>query len=82
MSSLTIEEDKVSKFLEFNHLYSRLKLLLFVLQIISIASAHGLVASPLKSAYVAAKHGTVGFTKTVALEVAEYGADVNAIDNG
>jgi NAD(P)-dependent dehydrogenase (short-subunit alcohol dehydrogenase family) len=41
--------------------------------VINIASAHGLVASPNKSAYVAAKHGIVGFTKTVALEVAETG---------
>ncbi len=40
-------------------------------RIINIASAHGLVASPYKSAYVAAKHGVVGLTKTVALEVAE-----------
>src|SRR5205823_3104041 len=40
-------------------------------RLINIASAHGLVASPFKSAYVAAKHGIVGFTKTVALEVAE-----------
>jgi 3-hydroxybutyrate dehydrogenase len=39
-------------------------------RIINIASAHGLVASPFKSAYVAAKHGVVGLTKTVALEVA------------
>lgn len=39
-------------------------------RIINIASAHGLVASPFKSAYVAAKHGIVGLTKTVALEVA------------
>src|SRR6185369_56946 len=41
-------------------------------RIINIASAHGLVASPFKSAYVAAKHGIVGFTKSVALEVAEH----------
>lgn len=47
-----------------------------------LASAHGLVASPLKSAYVAAKHGIVGLTKTVALEVAEYGVTVNAICPG
>jgi 3-hydroxybutyrate dehydrogenase len=40
-------------------------------RIINVASAHGLVASPFKSAYVAAKHGIVGFTKSVALEVAE-----------
>lgn len=48
-------------------------------RIINIASAHGLVASPFKSAYVAAKHGVLGLTKTVALEVAEHGITVNAI---
>lgn len=42
-------------------------------RIINIASAHGLVASPFKSAYVTAKHGVVGMTKTIALEVAENG---------
>src|SRR3546814_1916875 len=41
--------------------------------IVNIASAHGLVASPFKSAYVAAKHGLLALTKTVALEVAETG---------
>jgi 3-hydroxybutyrate dehydrogenase len=51
-------------------------------RIINIASAHGLVASPNKSAYVAAKHGIVGFTKTVALEVAEHGVTCNAICPG
>jgi 3-hydroxybutyrate dehydrogenase len=51
-------------------------------RIINIASAHGLVASPFKSAYVAAKHGLVGFTKTIALEVAEQGITVNAICPG
>jgi len=51
-------------------------------RIINIASAHGLVASPYKSAYVAAKHGIVGMTKTVALEVAEHGVTVNAICPG
>ena len=40
-------------------------------RIINIASAHGLIASPFKAPYVAAKHGVVGFTKAVALEVAE-----------
>jgi len=48
-------------------------------RIINIASAHGLVASPYKSAYVAAKHGILGITKTVALEAAEHGVTVNAI---
>ena len=51
-------------------------------RIINIASAHGLVASPYKSAYVAAKHGILGITKTVALEVAEQGITVNAICPG
>ena len=51
-------------------------------RIINLASAHGLVASPYKSAYVAAKHGLIGFTKTVALEVAEQGVTVNAICPG
>ena len=48
-------------------------------RIINIASAHALTASPYKSAYVAAKHGVAGLTKTVALEVAEQGVTVNAI---
>ena len=51
-------------------------------RIINIASAHALVASPFKSAYVAAKHGIMGFTKTIALEVAENGITVNAICPG
>ena len=51
-------------------------------RIINIASAHALVASPFKSAYVAAKHGIAGLTKTVALEVAEHGITVNAIAPG
>src|SRR6185312_8454378 len=51
-------------------------------RIVNIASAHGLVASPFKAAYVAAKHGIVGLTKTVALEVAEQGVTCNAICPG
>jgi 3-hydroxybutyrate dehydrogenase len=51
-------------------------------RIISTASAHSLVASPNKSAYVAAKHGIAGLTKTVALETATYGITVNCISPG
>ncbi len=51
-------------------------------RIINIASAHALVASPFKSAYVAAKHGILGLTKTVALEVAEEGITCNAVCPG
>ena len=51
-------------------------------RIINIASAHGLVASPFKSAYVAAKHGVVGLTKTVALETAGSGVTCNAVCPG
>ena len=51
-------------------------------RIINIASAHALVASPFKSAYVAAKHGIAGLTKTVALEVAEHGITANAVCPG
>jgi len=51
-------------------------------RIINLASAHSLVASPYKSAYVAAKHGLAGLTKTIALETAEKGITVNAISPG
>ena len=51
-------------------------------RIIQIASAHALVASPFKSAYVAAKHGIAGLTKTVALEAATFGVTANAICPG
>lgn len=48
-------------------------------RIINIASIHSVVASPFKSAYISAKHGLIGFTKTAALEVATKGITVNAI---
>ena len=51
-------------------------------RIVSTASAHSLVASPFKVAYVAAKHGIAGITKTVALEVATHGITVNCISPG
>jgi len=51
-------------------------------RIVNIASAHGLVASPFKAAYVAAKHGIVGLTKVVALETAEQGITCNAVCPG
>lgn len=51
-------------------------------RIIQTASAHSLIASPFKSAYVAAKHGVAGFTKTVALELATHGVTANCISPG
>ena len=51
-------------------------------RVVNIASAHGLIASPFKSAYVSAKHGIVGFTKVAAWEVADQGITVNAVCPG
>jgi 3-hydroxybutyrate dehydrogenase len=51
-------------------------------RIINLASVHGLIASPYKSAYVAAKHGVLGLTKTVALEGAQFGVTCNAVCPG
>jgi 3-hydroxybutyrate dehydrogenase len=51
-------------------------------RIINTASAHSLVASPFKSAYVAAKHGIAGLTKTMALELAAFGVTTNCISPG
>jgi 3-hydroxybutyrate dehydrogenase len=51
-------------------------------RIVNICSAHSLTASPFKSAYVSAKHGLAGFTKTVALELAETGITCNAVSPG
>jgi 3-hydroxybutyrate dehydrogenase len=51
-------------------------------RIVNVASVHGLIASPYKSAYVTAKHGVVGFTKATALEGAEHGVTCNAVCPG
>jgi 3-hydroxybutyrate dehydrogenase len=51
-------------------------------RILSTASAHSLVASPFKSAYVTAKHGLAGLTKTAALELATFGVTVNCVSPG
>ncbi|MGH2454329.1 MAG: 3-hydroxybutyrate dehydrogenase [bacterium] len=51
-------------------------------RVVNISSIHGLVASPFKSAYVSAKHGVIGFTRTLALEVAEAGITANAVCPG
>jgi 3-hydroxybutyrate dehydrogenase len=51
-------------------------------RLLNLVSVHGLVASPFKSAYVAAKHGQIGFTRAVALELAETGVTCNAICPG
>ena len=51
-------------------------------RIINISSVHGKTASPFKSAYISAKHGLVGLTKTVALEVADHGITANAVMPG
>jgi 3-hydroxybutyrate dehydrogenase len=51
-------------------------------RVVNISSIHGMVASPYKSAYISAKHGIIGFTRTLALEVAEHGITANAICPG
>lgn len=51
-------------------------------RVVNISSAHGLAASPFKSAYVSAKHGVIGFTKVAAWEVAAQGVTVNAVCPG
>ncbi|HEV8338742.1 MAG TPA: 3-hydroxybutyrate dehydrogenase [bacterium] len=51
-------------------------------RVVNVSSIHGLVASPFKSAYISAKHGIIGFTRTLALEVAEAGITANAVCPG
>ncbi len=70
-----------SAFHTTKHVWTKMKEQKFG-RIINIASAHGLVASEFKSAYVASKHGIVGFTKTIALEGAPFGITANAICPG
>ena len=76
-----IEINLISAFHTIKHAVPHMKKAGFG-RIVNTASAHGLVASPFKSAYVAAKHGIMGLTKTVALEVAEHGITCNAICPG
>lgn len=70
-----------SAFHTTRHVWTKMKEQKFG-RIINIASAHGLVASEFKSAYVSAKHGLVGFTKTIALEGAPFNITANAICPG
>ena len=70
-----------SSFHTVRHAFAAMKAKKFG-RIVNIASAHALVASPFKSAYVSAKHGLLGFTKTIALEGAEFGITANAICPG
>ena len=51
-------------------------------RVVNMSSIHGLVASPFKSAYISAKHGIIGFTRSLALEVAEHGISANAVCPG